>query len=325
MRAVAASLCLVFICVPMTFGKTPEPSPARFTVEVTDEEGRPVADVPVSAGFVAEKNRSVSGMTDSNGRFVAECEKAMSGEVGFTVCQDATGWYETHSGLRFKHIIKGRWEPWNPVVTAIVRRVANPIPMYMKRVETKIPVTNSPCGYDLVIGDWTAPYGRGLSADFVFTIIGHDNGMKDYESHLSLDLKKCMDGIQRLASDNTRSAFLLCRIAPENGYEHTWENAVGYSVKSNGFYETQGGTFADPAYKRWGYAFRVRSVTNERGKIVESFYGKVLGPIIFFNCTDRYLQFTYYLNPTPNDRNMEFDPKRNLFSGNKVIEKPAGP
>ncbi len=24
--------------------------------------------------------------------------------------------------------------------------------------------------------------------------------------------------------------------------------------------------------------------------------------------------FTYYLNPSPNDRNLEFDPKRNLFT-----------
>ena len=43
--------------------------------------------------------------------------------------------------------------------------------------------------------------------------------------------------------------------------------------------------------------------------------------IRFFGCTKRTLRFTYYLNPTPNDRNMEFDPKRNLFQNLKSTEQ----
>ena len=35
--------------------------------------------------------------------------------------------------------------------------------------------------------------------------------------------------------------------------------------------------------------------------------------------------FTYYLNPTPNDRNMEFDPTRNLLTGLKEAEKVSVP
>jgi hypothetical protein len=35
--------------------------------------------------------------------------------------------------------------------------------------------------------------------------------------------------------------------------------------------------------------------------------------------------FTYYLNPTPNDRNMEFDPKQNLFKDLKPMEEVKDP
>ena len=43
-------------------------------------------------------------------------------------------------------------------------------------METKIPVTNTPCGYDLMVGDWVVPYGKGKIGDFVFNINGCANG-----------------------------------------------------------------------------------------------------------------------------------------------------
>ena len=39
-----------------------------------------------------------------------------------------------------------------------------------------------------------------------------------------------------------------------------------------------------------------------------------------------YIRFTYYLNPTPNDRNLEFDPTRNLMTNfGKGEESPREP
>jgi hypothetical protein len=43
------------------------------------------------------------------------------------------------------------------------------------------------------------------------------------------------------------------------------------------------------------------------------------------NSKTRILLFTYYLNPTPNDRNLEFDPKRNLFTNLKDEERVTAP
>ena len=37
------------------------------------------------------------------------------------------------------------------------------------------------------------------------------------------------------------------------------------------------------------------------------------------------MSFTYYLNPAPNDRNVEFDPKQNLFTNLKRTEQVTAP
>jgi hypothetical protein len=37
------------------------------------------------------------------------------------------------------------------------------------------------------------------------------------------------------------------------------------------------------------------------------------------------MQFSYYLNPTPNDRNIKFDPKQNLLGGLQSFERVSAP
>jgi hypothetical protein len=55
-------------------------------------------------------------------------------------------------------------------------------------------------------------------------------------------------------------------------------------------------------------------------------YGKIHGPIRFWiEPPEATLSMTYYLNPTPNDRNLEFDPKKNLFTDLKPDERVYEP
>ncbi len=37
------------------------------------------------------------------------------------------------------------------------------------------------------------------------------------------------------------------------------------------------------------------------------------------------MRFSYYLNPTPNDRNLEFDPEQNLFKKLTILEEVWDP
>ena len=64
------------------------------------------------------------------------------------------------------------------------------------------------------------------------------------------------------------------------------------------------------------YFFRVRTVLDEEGNVKSALYGKIYGD---------FMQFRYYLNPTLNDRNVEFDPEHNLLEGLKSTEKVMEP
>jgi hypothetical protein len=64
------------------------------------------------------------------------------------------------------------------------------------------------------------------------------------------------------------------------------------------------------------YYFRIRS----NGDTDKSLYGKIDGNIEFsrFGYSNGAIRFTYYLNPSQGDNNIEFDPKRNLFKNLKT-------
>jgi hypothetical protein len=60
-------------------------------------------------------------------------------------------------------------------------------------------------------------------------------------------------------------------------------------------------------YERWAnYYFRIRTKFDHQGDVISANYGKIYGEL---NSHDNIA----YLNPTPNDRNVEFDPLWNLF------------
>ena len=79
--------------------------------------------------------------------------------------------------------------------------------------------------------------------------------------------------------------------------------------------------------QRKNYAFRVRTVLDERGQVAAALCGKIYDTIEYFPVESKTakLRFTYYLNPAPNDRGLEFDPEQNLFTNLKVFEKPKAP
>jgi hypothetical protein len=60
----------------------------------------------------------------------------------------------------------------------------------------------------------------------------------------------------------------------------------------------------------------VRAVLDGCGNVKSALYGKIYGD---------FMQFSYYLNPAPNDRNIEFDPKQNLLGGLQSFEQVTTP
>jgi hypothetical protein len=88
-------------------------------------------------------------------------------------------------------------------------------------------------------------------------------------------------------------------------------------------------------YSKWqtnstaatNFFFRVRAEYDANKQVKNALYGKLLGPIkVNVQATPTAkLEFTYYLNPIALDRNMEFDPKKNLFKNLKSLEEVSKP
>ena len=70
--------------------------------------------------------------------------------------------------------------------------------------------------------------------------------------------------------------------------------------------------------KRRNFAFGIKPHRDENGKITSAYYGKIYGNINFKKLfgvdveSAATTSFLCRLNPTPNDRNLEWDMKNNL-------------
>jgi hypothetical protein len=111
-------------------------------------------------------------------------------------------------------------------------------------------------------------------------------------------VQEAVEGLSELKSS---------REAPVGGYQPQWvqtDNRLpGKPIKTN-------------RDSHHNYFFRVRTILDEHGNVKSALYGKIYGD---------FMQFTYYLNPTPNHRNVEFDPKQNLlkrFGGEQAVHAP---
>jgi hypothetical protein len=214
-----------------------------------------------------------------------------SWDLGVTA--QKSGYYSTHIGHQFYFDEKNR----HPSFTLLLKNIGKPIAMYAKQIDSiKFPEFNKAIGYDLTVGDWVAPYGKGVNTDFLFTE-NHADAKSGYTFTVSFPNPE--DGIQGFTRDWSLgvSGLLSSHEAPIDGYQPKYE-------------QTQ-----MPNPNRI-YYFRVRTKVDDRGNIVSAHYGKIYGD---------FMQFRYYLNPTLNDRNIEFDPKQNLLGGLQSFEQVKSP
>jgi len=310
--------CIVS-CLPIYAGAGVPLPEARLTIKVLDENGRSLSNMPVHVWLSESAIRD--GQTDSNGLFVAEGTCTIKDIPISIVKQD---YYDSRLRYTYPNYLSvkdNKWQPWNPVVTAVVRRIVNPIPVLMKRVEARLPIGDEPFAFDLQVGDWVRPYGRGEVSDMRFEVTRRVTSPNDYEGTLRLTFTNALDGIQRAEGMIMESALRFPRCATTDGYLTNYVYSHGKDP-IKGYY---GAGVDDP--KKY-YLLRVRSVVDRDGEIKEALYGILDGDIKLMgvaSANNLSIAFTYYLNPTPNDRNLEFDPKRNLFKNLKSTEQVTAP
>jgi hypothetical protein len=312
-------LTLTALIYQCAFGQIP-PHSWSATVNVVGEDGNPVvgADVTITYDLHPLSRETgkgktwdqIEGPTDANGEFSAS---HTDNSFGLGVIVEKAGYYTTRTGHQFY----SNEQRQNPSFTLLLKKVGTPIAMYAKKEEIKMPTENEPVGFDLMAGDWVTPYGTGKTTDLLFTVHRSITNSQKFDADLELTFPNADDGAAILSpSGNTNGFSQLAtpHSAPEGGYHSTLKWSY------HDFTET-----SEPAS---GYLFRVRTVLDESGNVKSALYGKIQGDIRFLvgsKAPQAAIAFNYYLNPTPNDKNVEFDPKQNLLGGLQLSEQVTAP
>ena len=314
-----ALLCVAATNVAKRQFQLPE---AKLTVRVIDEDGNPIGGANVWLGFEERthpgKDVAVRGLTDGEGLFTGQ--GGCSGVIGSEIRKEGyyLGWVHLDP-FRERDSILNRWQPWDPVVTTIMRPIVNPVAMYAKRVWIELPMTDKPCGYDLIRGDWVAPYGTGEISDLIFRLDRRYVDRRDYDMSIEVRFSNENDGIQEaeLPVIGRTSHYKWPREAPVDGYEPLLISKSSWKPEEN---------FRASANDKQMYFFRVRTKLRE-GELSTGLYGKIRGGLLLSPLKTKTVKvlLSYYLNPSPLDRNMEWDKEKNLLKNLKYDEKPHEP
>lgn len=247
-------------------------------------------------------------------------------------------------------------------LSLVMRRIKQPAPLFAKKFSAIIPAYDRPIGFDFEAGDWVAPHGQGKSPDMLMEfnrkLVGYMDGEKyedfltsiekrhrdkphvkksyfdsleksfgkldrsnyrqainlkagEWDGELSITFPHSQEGISNAKKDYCHySSLALPHLAYEDGYTKS------FILKTDNY--TTENTPPDPAY-----FVRTRVILDDKGEIISSNYAKITSPI-HFDPRGR-IEFTYVFNPTPNDRNLEFDTNRNLFGELDLEQRVTAP
>jgi hypothetical protein len=285
-----------------------------------DEENVPLVNFDAGVSFEINTGWGTDvipqdGFTDGEGK--ATFSGQSNGHIAYGTEND--GYYPSYYSYDFKKAGALGWEPWNPELKIVMRKLENPVPMYARHAgmkqEIRVPELNKDIGFDLVVCDWVAPFGEGKIADFVFNLEKNFINTKDYWAVLNLKFSNNNDGIINVKENfKDGSVFKLPRFAPDYGYQ----NAIKFSRSRSGTNRKKTYSTED------NYIFRIRS--KEVDGEIFGLYGKIQGEIEIGSLRDLNpkINFKYFLNPD-GTKNLEFDSSQNLFKNLPMLEQVKVP
>ncbi len=298
-------------------------------LRIVDENQAPLSDAQVLIAFTTPLiggEKRFEGLSDSQG-FFSGSGKAI-GSVFVRASKD--GYYPA----RIERLPNDR--DLDEIV--VLPKISEPIPLLARLVGVgKRDVDGQPgglqpdgeiIGFDFAMGEMVAPYGAGKVADILFKISNEFKGWKYSDVDLQelrqhpynrgkseVELRRQMGNwsamleitfpgeyeglVEEQRHFLSYSRLKLPHRAPNEAYLPTWH------------YTTN--TYSPSATRTdVGYFLRTRVKLDKDGKIISANYTKVMGDFRL-DARNGGVGFTYYYNPTPNDRNLEFDPDKNLF------------
>jgi hypothetical protein len=307
MLFVIKKLKLMLICILICIN-TACANNINVQLHVVDDEKQPVENAQVNMGFLLSKgSNSFKGFTDKNG-YIEASEHGLWG-VGFAIRK--AGYYTSTKRA-------GKNEDQN--LTLILRKIKNPIAMYAKKVRLGFPKKKETYGFDFEKGDWVAPYGKGLKAQMFVYFDGEFIERINHQGELKISFPNQGDGLLAQNKPVYESEYKFPFYSELSGYKSKLHHKTIRTANSRNT------TFNKSLL---GYTFRVNTILNDE-IVVTANYGKIEGdlfvsPYGLEKGEVGWMKFTYYYNPIVNDRNIEFDLKRNLFTGLKgqdIITQP---
>ncbi len=284
-------------------------------IRAMDDDGNPIGGASAVISFMRSGNgnsKVYRGATGEDGVFSARDQIIIGAFVKVT----KPGFYES--------VIESGFDDEDHKLDVIMRRIEAPVPLVVREVELAVPNTEVLIGFDFTIGDWVQPFGGGAIADFQIdfrnVFVGYrysgkkweqikkvnsnldEAGLKKFygkwDATLKVTFPTADGGVVELGEGFLPYCGLtMPHLAPKGGYGESLElEASTYDSSRISYTQT-------PLF--------LRTRVEKRGEeIVRAHYVKLPGGISVD--ARGSLKFRYYFNPRENDRNLEFDPNRNL-------------
>ncbi|OUD11682.1 hypothetical protein [Thioflexithrix psekupsensis] len=289
------------------------PSPFSLNITVRDDDGHPVSGATVSGSFYRDrvfmgiKSPFHRGETDENG-FV---RLYGSDNLYVDVWARKDGYYDTTHQVLVRGGVPDQ-------VQVLLRKKHNPIAMHARHANITLPEYNREFGYDLLKGDLVMPGRNGVNTDIILRVDRWTPRPEELGAELTIRFPHQMDGQVPMELKDVwgTSDFKTAYAAPEDGYagilQASFKDRLGPGPGSRfgaeGHYEKI--NINKPFF------MRIRSGTDENGRMLAN-YCKV-APGVNIHRWGRTspmptVVMRHYCNPVPNDRNVEFDIRRNLI------------
>lgn len=279
---------------------------AEFDVmlRVVDDEGVPVANARCGGWMYVERDsRHGCGYaiyTDTNGcvRVTGKCSEWFSVVVG------KEGYYKTSFDVKYPlenvdpPIVDGQWQPYGVTRTVVLKKIRNPIHLCdpEARYRHVYPESGKWTGFDLVCGDWVPPLGVGKCAD---VMIRYTREQRPDGFFKSLDVS--------FTNNPYAGAYVLNRDSYSE-MDSVYEANTNGKYIGNFRYEFERTAKGNHVISELGYGqylvFRIRTKTDENGKLISAHYGRIMGALQYLEKAGIVLGPVFF-NPTPNDTNLE--------------------
>ena len=300
----------------------------RLQVTVTDSNGNPVSNAVVHVGFSTSHLLFGGGHASSKKGGHAEANTGMNGVavVKFNCTSSDFGWHVEADGYYRSESHRGHFKGEDVIIPpafgyvilhehekegkATIWRKINPQAMYSYRLSeaygnavNKVPVKNGRYGFDLRLGSWLPPLGKGAVADFYYVRNIGEEPLEDG----SVAWLEFGSGCGAYFGKQTGS-----KVFPSTYGANTnavFRNRLPFMfVKKDS--EDKRIDWRDIATGDEYMVLRTRVKLDSAGNVIEANYSKILGPFRFGYAVESPC---VVFNHRVNDPNLESDCRRNML------------